>query len=241
MRLPASPPPQPSGPHLRSEIHRISEAAPEEEGWRVVCTRRSRRQRTPLQTPKKGLLELREIELLGRRFLWCNERATPTLVRLDRVFCTMTWDAAFPNNLLQSTAAGISDHYPLVLNLSANKWGKCRFHFESFWPKLPRFEEMVMQAWNIADSGSSPTYPVDRLASKLVTTSRALQSWRSKTVGQVGTQIEQARDILHRLDVAQVRRTLSPEECWLRRSLKQHLLALASLHRTILRTRSRLD
>lgn len=33
-------------------------------------------------------LELKEIELLGRRFTWSNERAGPTLVHLDRVFCT---------------------------------------------------------------------------------------------------------------------------------------------------------
>lgn len=31
-------------------------------------------------------LELKEIQLLGRRFTWSNEHSAPTLVRLDRVF-----------------------------------------------------------------------------------------------------------------------------------------------------------
>ena len=33
-------------------------------------------------------LELQELELLGRRFTWSNERDSPTLVRLDRVLCS---------------------------------------------------------------------------------------------------------------------------------------------------------
>jgi glutathionyl-hydroquinone reductase len=33
--------------------------------------------------------ELKEIYLHGRRYTWSNERETPTLVRLDRVFVTV--------------------------------------------------------------------------------------------------------------------------------------------------------
>lgn len=55
-------------------------------------------------------IELKEVELLGRRFTWSNERSAPMLVRLDRVFCTTAWGKVFPNSLLLSTAAGISDH-----------------------------------------------------------------------------------------------------------------------------------
>lgn len=79
-------------------------------------------------------LELKEIYLIGRRFTWSNERADPTLVRLDRVFCNSEWESAFPNHLLTSTSAGISDHCPLVLALHSNGLGRRRFHFESFWP-----------------------------------------------------------------------------------------------------------
>jgi hypothetical protein len=33
-------------------------------------------------------LLLNELPLSGRKFTWSNERASPTLVRLDRIFCT---------------------------------------------------------------------------------------------------------------------------------------------------------
>lgn len=164
-------------------------------------------------------LELKEIELLGRRFTWSNERTVPTLVRLDRVFYTSAWEAAFPNHLLTSTAAGISDHCPLVLSLHNNEPGKRRFHFESFWPQLDGFNETVAQAWNAAPT-QAPANPLDRLASKLINTSRALQSWSQKKVGNIAAQLEQAREVLHRLDIAQELRPLTVGEAWLWRQLK---------------------
>jgi hypothetical protein len=36
-------------------------------------------------------LELKESNLLGRRFTWSNERATPTLERIDRWFGSVVW------------------------------------------------------------------------------------------------------------------------------------------------------
>lgn len=77
-------------------------------------------------------LELREIELLGRRHTWSSERAAPTLVQLDRVFCSQDWEDMFADCLLQSTAAGILDHCPLLLGMKGCPEGKKRFHFEAF-------------------------------------------------------------------------------------------------------------
>lgn len=54
-------------------------------------------------------------------------------------------------------------------------------------------------------------------------------------------QLDQARELLHRFDIAQDIRALTEDEVWLRRNLKQHCLALASLRRTIVRLRSRID
>lgn len=45
-------------------------------------------------------LQLNEVDLLRRRFTWSNERAAPTLVRLDRVSTTHEWEDIFPNHLL---------------------------------------------------------------------------------------------------------------------------------------------
>jgi hypothetical protein len=47
-------------------------------------------------------LNLREIELLGRKYAWSNEREAPTLVRLDRIFATAEWEDLFHNCVLQT-------------------------------------------------------------------------------------------------------------------------------------------
>lgn len=74
--------------------------------------------------------------------------------------------------LLQSTASRDSDNCPLVLGLRDNNFGKRRFHFEAFWPKLEGFHDAVQIAWDsvvdvpcpyqaflyeIEEDGSKPT------------------------------------------------------------------------------------
>jgi hypothetical protein len=59
-------------------------------------------------------------------------------------------------------------------------------------------------------------------------------------VGNVKLNIAIANTLILRLDVAQERRMLTPMELWLRRMLKQSVLGLASLERTMARQRSRI-
>jgi exonuclease III len=98
--------------------------------------------------------KLKEIPLIGRKFTWSNERDNPTLVRLDRAFCCSEWEDLFPEAGLQNAASGISDHCPLTLSLNFCPPQKRRFHFESFWPQLPRFYEAVKQNWEASINSS---------------------------------------------------------------------------------------
>ena len=93
-------------------------------------------------------LELKELSLHGRNFTWSNHQDSPTLVKLDRVFCSTEWEQLFLNCLLQSTASEGSDHCPLLLGLNDVQPAKARFHFESFWPTLDGFQETVESAWS---------------------------------------------------------------------------------------------
>ncbi|KAJ1283661.1 hypothetical protein BS78_03G145500 [Paspalum vaginatum] len=180
---------------------------------------------------------LNEIPLHGRKFTLSNERDSPTLVRLDRVFCCSEWEEFFPDSLLQSASSGVSDHCPLILGLKVNVQKKRRFHFECFWPKLPGFVEAVSQNWSAPVSSRCP---VECIFLKLQRLSKGLQSWSQRKVGNIRLQLEMAKEILHRLEIARDTRGLSPGEEWLRRKLKHHSLGLASLERTIAKQRSRL-
>jgi hypothetical protein len=183
-------------------------------------------------------LELKEIPLIGRRFTWSNQRDVPTLVKLDHVFCTTDWEDYFPHCSLHSNATSVSDHCPLTLKVREVCLGKRRFHFESFWPKIPGFLEVVAAMWNqlLQDSCT-----MEKISLKLKILTKCLQSWGHKEVGNVNVQLGLAREAMHRLEMARDNRILSREEIWLLRQLKQHCLVLASLQRTIARLRSRIQ
>lgn len=178
--------------------------------------------------------ELKEVPLLGRRYTWSNEREAPTLVKLDRVLCTSDWENMFPDCILHSQASQISDHCPLLLSLTAGGHGKKRFHFESFWTKLPGFQEVVADS---LEQTVNTTCPLGRISTKLKRLTRALQSWSQKQVGHIKTQLGLTREILHRLEIAQDSRVLTADENWLCCELKRHSLVLSSLERTVARLR----
>jgi exonuclease III len=60
-------------------------------------------------------LGLKEIRLNGRRFTWTNEQDSPTMTRIDRIFCTPEWELLFPSCFLHSLPSLMSDHTPLLL------------------------------------------------------------------------------------------------------------------------------
>jgi hypothetical protein len=176
-------------------------------------------------------LELKEIPLLGRKYTWSNGRESPTMIKLDRVLCTSDWEGMYPDCLLQSHASQMSDHCPLLLGLKDGIKGKRRFHFESFWFRLPGFAEIVASSWvePVRNVGT-----LERISFKLKKLARALQSWSAKNIGHVKSHLALAREILHRLEMTQDLRQLSPLEIWLRRELKSFAHAFLPLREQLL-------
>lgn len=149
----------------------------------------------------------------------------------------MEWEGIFPDLVLQTAAAGVSDHCPLILGLNQCAPGRRRFHFESFWPKIPDFYDAVQQNW---DAPVQSSCAVERLFLKLQRLSKGLQKWGQHKVGNIKAQLEMAKEILHCLEIERDSRVLSENKEWLCRKLKLHCLGLASLERTIARLRSRI-
>lgn len=77
---------------------------------------------------------LKEIKCKNRRFTWSKERASPTLVSIEKKFCTTAWASMFPSYLLHAASTSCSDHCPLLLSEAAAPRRAARFRFESFWP-----------------------------------------------------------------------------------------------------------
>lgn len=60
------------------------------------------------------LLELKELQLRGRKYTWSND---VTQTRIDRAFRTIEWDLMLPNCALQAASSFVSDHCPHCLLL----------------------------------------------------------------------------------------------------------------------------
>jgi hypothetical protein len=67
-----------------------------------------------------------------------------------------------------------------------------------------------------------------------------LKSWSDKFIQNLRVQLEVAKKVIHRLEMAWDRRTLAVHEESLQQKLKLKSLGLASLQRTIVRQESRL-
>ncbi|PUZ59464.1 hypothetical protein GQ55_4G043800 [Panicum hallii var. hallii] len=61
-------------------------------------------------------INLREIEMSGRKYTWANSLANPTYERLDRVLVSTEWEQHFPLVTVIALSREISDHTPLLLS-----------------------------------------------------------------------------------------------------------------------------
>jgi hypothetical protein len=77
-------------------------------------------------------MEVKGIELVGRKFTWSNNQAQPTLTRIDRAFCSPLWEDFYSNPFLQPLPSSISDYYPLMLLPLHPPAPRPRFRFETY-------------------------------------------------------------------------------------------------------------
>jgi hypothetical protein len=181
-------------------------------------------------------LQLDELHLSGRLFTWSNHRDSSTLERLDRAFASLEWLEQYTCHHLRCLSSDTSDHAPLLLLLNSEPWARPRFRFDDVWTTVDGFKDVVSTAWGSPVSASDPCRVLDQ---KFRTVAKALRSWRARKVGSIRLQLAAARTIIYELDTVQESRQLIPEELELRRDMKQNVLGLASLCRTMARQRAR--
>lgn len=100
-----------------------------------------------------------------------------------------------------------------ALSANAQARVKRRFCFESIWPRLPGYLETVTAAWQHT---LRDTDHLRNLDYKLRNTAWALQSWSQRFIGSIRLKLAVAREVVQRLESAQDRRALTPEEQELR-------------------------
>jgi len=179
-------------------------------------------------------LQLKELNLCGRKFTWSNDR---THTRIDRAFCTSEWDLMKPNVFLQALSSRVSDHCPLFIAAHESVRKFRGFKFEAFWPRLPGYHEVVAQTWN------KPVHiynPYLRLHTKLQRTSKALKQWARSLIGNNKVLLCAEKMLIGIFDVVQEFRQLSDQEIALKHDLKVRFLAMTAVEKLRAKQQSRL-
>ena len=89
-------------------------------------------------------LNLREIEMSGRKFTWANHLQNQTFKKLDRILVCTDFETMYPLTTVLALTREISDHTPLLFstnNLSSSY--QPQFKFELGWLLRDGFCEMV--------------------------------------------------------------------------------------------------
>lgn len=173
--------------------------------------------------------ELKEIHLQNRKFTWSNERANPTLCKLDAFYSNYEWDLRFDTHILHALSSSLSDHCLLLLADDSGPRRPRSFKFENFWVRLPGFGELVQHAWN---EPTPHTEPCHVLFHKLRHTGCVLAKWGRSRFSNTKVLIHAALLIILHLDLAQENRLLSSDEIDLRKRLKRKVLALSVVERS---------
>jgi hypothetical protein len=110
-------------------------------------------------------LNLREINLLGRKYTWANNLPVQTFEKLDRVLVCMNFESKYTHTTVQALLMEILDHTPLLFTTNEPSMTyQPQFKFELGWLLRDSFCEMVCGVWqNTVAIGS----PIERWHAKI--------------------------------------------------------------------------
>jgi len=92
-------------------------------------------------------LNLRELELTGKKYTWANYVEVLTYKKLDRILVTTDWKQKFPLASVQALTREISDHTSLLLDTGepSHRGNVRNFKFELAWLTRDGFFELVKE------------------------------------------------------------------------------------------------
>jgi hypothetical protein len=95
-------------------------------------------------------LNLRELEMPGRRYTWANSLPNPTYEKLDRVLISIEWELSHPLSIVVAMPRDISNHSPLLIDIGtpSSSNNQPMFKFELGWLLRDGFMEMVRNVWD---------------------------------------------------------------------------------------------
>jgi hypothetical protein len=170
-------------------------------------------------------LNLRELEMSGRKFTWSNNLSSPAFEKLDRVLVTMEWEEKFPLTTVQALPRVISDHTPLLLNSgeTSTSGNEPLFKFECGWLLRDGFIEMIKGIWSSHNEGNNP---IEQWQGKIRRVRQYLRGWAKNKSGQYKKEKKQILNNLELLDKRAENTPLDANEIGFKQYLNNRLAEL---------------
>ena len=171
------------------------------------------------------MLNLRELELIGRKYTWANYVEVPTYEKLDRILVTTDWEQKISLASVQALTREISDHTPPLLDSGepSHRGNVLNFKFELGWLTRDGFFGLVKEVWKSKNRGRSP---MEKWQNKIRRLRRFLRVWARNLSSQNKKHKSNLLTKIDDLDRKAETIVLSPQEMELRHHLKGQLTKL---------------
>ncbi|XP_074300977.1 uncharacterized protein LOC141632320 [Silene latifolia] len=125
---------------------------------------------------------------------WTNKQDSMTRVwsKLDRVLANPGFISSFPNAFGHFQEPGISDHSPVLVQVSHDKKVAKRFSFLNSWVGHPDYLQTIKAAWSTPLQGS----PMYCFFQKLKSVKHALTHFHKQHFSNISQRVQSAKDAL---------------------------------------------
>ena len=169
-------------------------------------------------------LNLREIDLSGRKYTWANNLPNQTFEKLDRVLVCTDFESKYAHSTVYALSRKISDHTPLFFSTNnPSTTYQPQFKFELGWLLREGFCEMVSEIWqNTLASGT----PIERWQMKIRRLRQHLRGWAMHLSGAYKKEKSTLLNKLDELDKKAESTMLNESERDLKHVLNERLAEL---------------
>ncbi|XP_015969281.1 uncharacterized protein LOC107492735 [Arachis duranensis] len=130
-----------------------------------------------------------DLSLIDRNFMWFKDRSCS---RIDRVLVNIEWTEKFPDMRLKGGPRGLSDHYPLIVELTRVRGGPRPFRSLDSWFTHEGFLRVVKNEWrNLGDA---------QFTCKLKALTVPLRKWHKDNFGDMDKRLMMFEEEIKRLD-----------------------------------------
>ncbi|XP_028099607.1 uncharacterized protein LOC114299136 [Camellia sinensis] len=167
--------------------------------------------------------EVVDVQMLGRKFTWCNTLEGKKWSRINRFLLNLEWLVRYKLKLW-GLPRTISDHCPLLLMGDGRDWGPKPLKFLNAWTLHPTLASLVESNWGELQLHGSEGSILKR---KLQSLKLVLKKWNQESYGNVAKKLEAFESTLHDLDLKAKTRPLNEGELMLQREKMTEMWSLS--------------